>query len=381
MNTKKLSITLILLITFGQSGFPAWRFMPERPNDVQKGDIILSSSPSSAVGQMLNVLGHYWDHCMMITSDDGSLMTHNNFNMDKLEKILEKKDENIWITIFPYNTSVPKRLNPAKLSNAAEGILTEPTRNKGSFMARLTIQNEDDRMHVSEIADYMRDFSGYYILNAFATIKQYEPVYLGERGYGNGSHCSGAIWWASKYAGKPMSLFTLDNRNGVLSVCAKSMFGYVKTYVQRMIKEDLKGKYTSTVRKDIYNQLTTGKINADDKIAHQVVNTFLFNRSDRTDDYWKSRINDLVIESIAPDHLLMMGMPDIDGNFDMGGGMPGRQQTHTSYYNAITDYTTSGGYYYYYEDDDDSNAPPVDPRYTATFSTPCEMGLGVQCCR
>ena len=182
-----------------------------------------------------------------------------------------------------------------------------------------------------------------------------------------------------------MSLFTLDNKDGVITNCAVTMFNHVKIMTQVAIWKQVVSSVSSSVpfytkiRTSIFKQITKGDIDADDRLAHQVVNTFLFNKSNRTDPYWLFNISGMVIESIAPDHLLMTGMPDMNGNFDLDGGMPGRQQEHTSCYNAITDYSENGGYYYNFEDDDPCQ-PPVDPRYNTVFDTPCEMGLGVTCC-
>ncbi|HOO71531.1 MAG TPA: hypothetical protein PK926_07195 [Spirochaetota bacterium] len=377
MKIKRIILLLILMLfSVFQTGYSVWMFKPEESNAL-KGDIILSSDPDSAIGNIMNCLGHYWDHCMMITDDSGSekKMTHNTFNMSDLERIVDYHR----YYVVGKKVKLPYRFYPVQLSNGSPGILTEEARSEGAFKARLTIQNEDSRVYVHEIADYMKDFSGYYILNAYAKVKEYEPVYWGERSYGNGSHCSGTIWWASKYSGKLMSLFRLDNSEGVISSCASVMHTYVRDSVRKMIKDRLRGNYTKEIRDEAYRQITSKNgYDCDDKLAHQVVNTFLFNRSDRTDDYWKKHINSLVIESIAPDHLLMMGMPDKNGKFALDSAMGGRQQSFTSYYDAITDYSKSGGYYYNIENG--TNSPPVDPIYQTVFDTPCEMGLGVQCC-
>jgi len=386
---------LIMPVIAAQSAFAAWRFIPAAPNDVKKGDIILSAKPDSPVGKILKVLGHYWDHCVIVADDSRTQMTNNAFN-DALENIIENEGRGIavslpippWRLAFP--TNVPKRFKPEKLSNADYGIITEPIKGMGDFKARLSTSNEENRVHLNEIANYMNNMKGYYILNAFVDLKAYEPVYLGEREYGNGSHCSGTIWWASKYAGKEMSLFTLDNSDGVISACANVMFNSVKKMVQQEIWEQVvsavsPGKISEpnarrAARKDVYNQIIGKRIDSDDKLAHQIVNTFLFNRSSRTDDYWRGHVDSVQIESFAPDHLLMLGMPDKNGILGMRTAMPGRQQSSTSYYDAITDYSESGGYFYrFFEDDDDSNDPRVSEY--KMYDTPCEMGIGVRCCK
>jgi len=349
-------------------------FIPGKSYNVQKGDIILSSDPGSPVGKMLKALGHYWDHAMMITGDDALTMTHNTLDVSKLKDIIEYKKDTIFLTIFAVKTDIPKRLNPKKLSNSSPGIITEEVKGRGNYRAVLTISDEENRIHVNEMADYMKGLSGYYILNAFVDVKKYEPLFNSKLELNKGSHCSGTIWWASKHTEREMSLFTLDNSDGLISACANTMKTCVRDYIRKILKDSQRGKYTKEIRNDIYEQLIGSKYDCDDKIAHQVVNTFLFNRSDRTDDYWKKHINEVVIESIAPDHLLMQGMPNMNGNLGKKGGMPGRQEPATSYYDTITLYTENGGYYFY----DSTNG---GPRYAPIYDTPCEMGIGVRCCK
>src|SRR4030042_3030749 len=260
MKKNLLLIIVSILLVWSQNGESAWVFKPASSN-VKEGDVILSRSPNSAVGKVMAALGQYWDHSMMVVEEEngeGSLMTDCSFEQSYLEDLVRWRTGKIIVTIYipfpipiPYDVKLPVNFDPIKLANLSRNkripsaistgtIRSKGDESKGKIMAVLTVRSEDNRVHLQGIAEIMKNMQGYYIFNAFVKLRDFMPLSgAGALLPGQGSHCSGPIWWANHLYGKDMDLFPLDNTNGVLTAAAGAMHRYVRDYVRGIIKKKI----------------------------------------------------------------------------------------------------------------------------------------------
>jgi hypothetical protein len=300
---------------------------------------------------------------------------------------------------------------------------------KKANSVRLTVRDEADRGRLEQIAEEMKRMEGFYILHAYINMERYEPtvnnlspVFDYNNISTNGTTCSGAIWWADKRTrmdGGEMNLGYFDSQ--VIRNCADMMYVKLEEEFDKLITQSINDSFAEerantmqisedemkwqsmvsflsplflgidggaigmvfydvlfkledyilgNVKRQVREYLTgngSDDYNLPDKLANQVINTFLFNRYEDTSNYWHTQLQEMgdsfASIAVSPDNLMMAGMPNPENNFT------GVQTEQTSPYNAIEDFTPTGGYYTKLE-----NGPPTDiPVDTDTGEPPAML--------
>jgi hypothetical protein len=326
-----LKIACILIVVFFAGALisePVW--VPAKING-QKGDIVLSpGTPGEMISDLIAIIGCYWSHSGMVI-DNGETIRHNTMYMSEIEQL---KD----------GCGIPYMLDPDGLSNGLPGILSEDVdtayngenpdggtnfKLAGGVLLMPTDANEAAyRQYLELAADKLIYVVGYYRVNAYADMFQLE--YLNYLVKGVGNHCSGTCWYANYFAGKEMNVATIPPY--LVDQCANSLY--------------------ESVKQEVEDQVGCGAIFAPDvaeDIANQVTNTFGFDRSDDTSDYWRSYVGTLTAHANAPDHLLLNSFTNPLGQ------NPGVQTEDSSYYGKVVPIEYTDGYYIGDDDDDDDS--------------------------
>jgi len=297
-----------------------------------KGDIVLSGTPEtsgvngSMISDILAVLGCWWSHSGIVV-DDGATMRHNTMYMDEIEQLTN-------------GCGIPYMLNPDQLSNGMPGILSEDMETAfngekaifhvaGSVILKPSAANEAAyRPFLETVADTLIGLAAYYRVYAYTNFFQMDNVDYYIKGRGN--HCSGTCWYANYFAGKQMNTPLITND---------------------LIQEATLALYAN-VKGEVEDQVGCGKLFAPDvaeDIANQVVNTFAFDRADDLSPYWRTHLDGVTSEAVAPDHLLMNTYSNPYGNNS------GLQTPATSYYDQVDPIEWTDGYWTTVPDDDDSS--------------------------
>jgi len=320
----KVCLVLVLLFT-SSTIFAEWVYVPMSIN-TNKGDVVLSTSPGFIM-DLLAILGCYWSHSGMAV-DNGFNIRHNTMYVSDIPIEYNK----IW-----FIQTTPKRMNPDRLSNGLPGILTEDidtaynvTYNfaaAGGAILKPTASNEAAyRQYLNAAADVFNYLKAYYRVNAY--VNMYQLDYANYLITGRGNHCSGTCWYANYFSGKTMVVATIPAN--LVSQCGSSLY----TSVKNMVRDEAGGFGSFII--DIEGLFGTG---ADEKIANQIVNTFGFDRSTDTSDYWRSRIGTVTATANAPDHLILSSYTNPSGH------NVGVQTTSTSYYGQVEPLVITDGYY------------------------------------
>ncbi len=279
--------------------------------NAKKGDVVLTTH-SPLTYETIKNLGAFWGHCGMVMDDKGTTIRHCNFHPSKLE--ME------WHNILGVNI-LPKRFVPRSLTSALPGFLTQTIEEaffsqipdfmeKDGFVLRPLPENEEKyRPLLHKIADKMANMDGYYKLNACVNILQYEET--NKRKIGKGTIGSGAVYFAHKFCGKEMNLAEL-------------------TKEQLRRAADNVVLYFMRVAKDQYGVFGSSLLNVTEigtKMVNQVINTYFADRGHDTTGWWTKNYKEGT--TIAPDHLLPIGIKNPDGN------AIGIQDENSSYYGEI----------------------------------------------
>ncbi|MBD3255188.1 MAG: hypothetical protein GF383_08845 [Candidatus Lokiarchaeota archaeon] len=277
----------------------------------KKGDVVLSANYPLAY-EAVKVFGGFWSHCGMIINDEGTLIRHCNFHIDKVDIIWHKL---LGVKI------IPKEFNPKSLKNGIPGFITQTidaaffspvpdfSIENGYILRPLTENEEEYRPLLHKIADKMIELDGYYRLNAFINIFQQEDTSL--RIHSKGTHCSGAIYFAHKFCGREMKLAKIPKQQ--VKEAALSMYEYLWKMAQQQF--GLLG----------VSLMKLSEIG--EKMANQVLNTFIGDRPWDTSAWWRHNIKDAL--SISSDHLLPKGIQNPEHS------AVGLQDETTSYYGEI----------------------------------------------
>lgn len=387
------------LLVFGRSAIGAdWVYVPIE-SELQKGDIILTKS-NGYIAPIIEGLGEYWNHVVMVTDPTPGNITMRDCYVtdDEINDTEERRDHRIRVTvdwgslgetlIHAYHTDLPVGLNSVKLSNLKPGMQTltgdeliKKSKKTDRNFARLTTRTEANKEILANIAEEMKKLDGYYILHAYVKMLNYEPVSVLNPDavanvIGTGSHCSGAVWWAAHNAGIDLNI-GVDDDTELISMLAEAMFTNLAALIKKKIEDEVDEKADEKLDespalgwaiRQVRDKAKRHLIHNEkmhEKMANQVINTFLFNKSEDQTDYWRVHVSEVVREAMSPDQLLMVGIPNPDGNFT---GI----QTYSPY-DAIEDYTDYSkltdangepvsGYYMKYTRGDESDEVPVDPR-------------------
>jgi len=325
----RFSIVVAILMISSTLFAGQWVYRPMSIN-AQKGDVILSTG-EGFIHDLLSILGCYWSHSGMAV-DDGYKIRHNTMYVSEVPI----EYNYIW-----FIKTTPKRLNPDRLANGLPGILTEDidttynsTHNfnaAGGAVLKPKAANESAyRSLLRTAADTLNYLKGYYRVNAY--VNMYQLDYVNYLIKGRGNHCSGTCWYANYYSGKAMNVASIPPN--LVALCANSLYNSVKA----MVRDEAGGFGAFII--DIEGLFGSG---ADVKIANQIVNTFGFDRSSDTSDYWKSRIGSVSAVANAPDHLLLYNYTNPNGK------NPGVQNESVSYYGQVEPLVITNGYYYWVE--------------------------------
>ena len=279
--------------------------------NAKKGDIVLTSNYPLTY-QFLKVIGGYWGHCGMVMDDKGTTIRHCNIHMDEI-----KIDWHAILGVKIY----PKGFVPDNLSNGMPGFITQTIDEaffskkpdffiENGFILKPLEQNEEKfRPYLHKIADKMAEIDGYYRLSSLINLNQQDDS--NQRKKNRGTSCSGAIYFAHKFCGKEMNLAEISTDK------IKKMAENVRNYLWTIAKEQY-GVIGSSLLK--ISDLGT-------KMGNQVVNTYIADKSSDYTDWWKRNIVSTV--TIAPDHILPIGVKNPDGN------AIGVQDEKSSYYEEI----------------------------------------------
>ncbi len=314
---KTLAIVAVMTLTVSAISAPVW--VPAKING-KKGDIVLSpGSAGEMISDLLAILGVYFSHCGMLI-DDGDTIRHNTMYIDEIPQL---KD----------GCGIPYMLDPDGLSNGLPGILSEDVETAffrddgklsftlaGGAIASPADANEASYRPNLELAgDKMAYMLGYYRVNAY--MDMFQMQYLNYLVKGVGNHCSGTVWYANHFAGKTMNVAEIPPN--LIEACSYNLY--------------------ESLKKEVEDQVGCGTIfapNVAEDIANQVVNTFGFDRSDDTSDYWRSHIGSVgSAHANAPDHNLLSSY------VNPGGNTPGVQTEASSYYGKVSPIEYTDGYY------------------------------------
>jgi len=332
MNTI-LKLMLALIFCISTSGvFAGQIWIPPKING-KKGDVVLShGNEGDMIQDIVAMMGMYWNHTGLLI-DEGENIRHNIMYPDEIPQ-----DKS--------GCGVPYRLNPDGLSNGLPGIITEDVdttynaeTHTGFNLAGGAIISPNDsnessyRGFLELVADKMMFLRSYYRLNAYVSHWQMEDLDSLSSGVGN--HCSGTIWFANYYSGKTLNIGSMSS--SVVQACSESLYDSVKNMVNDEIG---------------WAKAFAGDL-ADD-VANQVVNTMVLNRPEDLTDYWRTNIDGMTANAVAPDMLLLSNFTNPAGN------RSGIQDQGTSYYEKVTPLEWSDGYYIDdgLGDDDDDDDPP-----------------------
>ncbi|MFX1385438.1 MAG: hypothetical protein ACFFBP_23720, partial [Promethearchaeota archaeon] len=229
--------------------------------------------------------------------DNGTTIRHCNFHIDKV-----KID---WNTLFGLKI-FPKSFVAESLSNGMPGFITQTIDEaffsktpdfyvENGYILRPTPDKEDEyRPLLHKIADKMANLDGYYRLNSYVEINQQDDSTL--RMKSRGTICSGAVYFAHKFCGKKMNLVKIPEDK------VKQGVKNIYKYLWKMAEQ----KY------GILGVSLMKLTEIGEKLANQVINTYLADRSFDTTDWWKVNIRSA--HTIAPDHLLPKGVLNPDNN-------------------------------------------------------------------
>ncbi len=314
---KTLAIVAVLALAVSVVSEPVW--VPAKVNG-KKGDVVLSpGTQGEMISDLLSILGVYFSHCGMLI-DDGETIRHNTMYIDEIPQL---KD----------GCGIPYMLDPDGISNGLPGILSEDVETaffredtehlsfklSGGAIVSPSDGNEASYRQYLELAgDKMAYMKGYYRVNCY--MDMFQMQYLNYLVKGVGNHCSGTVWYANHFAGKTMNVAEIPP--ALVDACANSLF--------------------ESLKKEVEDQVGCGSIFAPDvaeDIANQVVNTFGFDKSDDTSDYWRSHIGGLTAHANAPDHNLLSSY------VNPGGLSPGVQTESSSYYGKVSPIEYTDGYY------------------------------------
>lgn len=324
-------VCVCVILLFASSAFAGqWVWKPMSING-KKGDIVITTG-EGFIMDLLSMLGAYYSHCGMLI-DDGYTIRHNTMYANEIPI----EYNYIW-----FIKTTPKRLNPFKLSNGMPGIITEDINTAyngnpdhvmfkaagGAVVKPVDALESAYRGYLNAAANVITNLAAYYRVNAYVNMFQLDNVnyYIA----GRGNHCSGTVWHANYFAGKPMNVAYIPVN--ITAVCAESLY----TSIINMVRDDA-GGFGSFIL-DLEGFFGTG---GDERIANQICNTFAFDRSTDTSSYWRGRVP--AATANAPDHNLMSTYTNPAGH-NMG------VQTETSsYYGKVEPLVITNGYYYWVE--------------------------------
>ena len=283
----------------------------EKKINAKKGDMILTANYPLAYEVFKN-LGCYWGHCGMVMDDNGTSIRHCNFHIEKVNII--------WHNILGFKI-FPKMLDPESLSNGIPGFITQ-TIDDAFFSKRpdFFIENgvilqpkpekeEEYRPHLHKIADKMANMNGYYRLNSFMEINQLDDS--NQRVKNRGTICTGAVYIAHKLCGKELNLVKASADE--VKQASENLRKYLWDFYQQKL---------GILGVSILKITDLGK-----KMANQIINTYMADRTSDTTDWWRRNIKST--KNLAPDHFLPKGMENPEGH------SVGVQDEKSSYYGEI----------------------------------------------
>lgn len=279
--------------------------------NAKKGDVILTSGYPLGY-EVFKHIGCYWGHCGMVMDDKGKTIRHCNFHFDKVGIMWHKI---LGINIFP------KMLDPESLTNGLPGFITQTIEEaffsitpdffvENGFILRPKPEKEEEyRPYLHKIADKMANFDGYYRLNSFVEIDQLADS--NQRENKSGTICTGAVYLAHKRCGKELNLIKVTAEE--VKQALKNFFNYLwKLYEEKL---------------GILGVSFLKITNLGEKMANQIINTYLADRCSDTTDWWRNNIKSAT--NLTPDNLLPKGISNPEGKF------LGVQDEDSSYYGEI----------------------------------------------
>ena len=279
--------------------------------NAKKGDFILTSGYPLAY-EVFKELKCYWGHCGMVMDDEGRTIRHCNFHIEKVNILWH---EILGLKIFP------KKLDPESLSSGLPGFITQTIDEaffskkpdffiENGFILRPKPEKEEEyRPFLHKIADKMANLDGYYRLNSFMEINQMDDS--NQRVKNRGTICTGAIYIAHKLCGKELNL--VEASADKVRQASENLLKYLWSFYEEKL---------GILGVSILKITNLGK-----KMANQIINTYLADRSSDTTDWWRNNIKSTL--NLAPDHFLPKGISNPEGN------SVGAQDEESSYYGEI----------------------------------------------
>ncbi len=384
MKLLEKCLYIILFLLFSQSVFASeWYYLPPSVN-VKKGDIILSRMENSPIKPIMDSLGFYWDHSMMVVDYNAGSTCWNQYNGVTSCSSLDYNNDNL---LMRHNIWMPDQ-DEEKIKNNFHvrygqaqslkssfyrkigGLQTEEVLPSGEYSAILSVGNEADRSKITAVADELKKMYGFYDFFSYTDItlgKDFPFVYSNSFVHQDsivdrfGGHCSGAIYYAYKKAHPhhSMNLFHFIGDEAIKNI-AENLYFHIKNLVVDEVVdvrhiEEWPYEITTTLYINLWTllfglALDAGLLASDDihiNVASQIVNLLIFDKPGDTGQLWRCLgepdCTGAVINSFAPDHFLQSAMQTRD---DTGViKHTGLQNGNNSYYNAIKDYRWSGGFY------------------------------------